>query len=227
MRRLKHLRTHEVALMKAGLGPVAGVDEAGRGACAGPLTVAACILPPEPVAALAELTDSKKLTAAARARLYPLVQHHALAYAIVFISPQEIDRLGLTHANIGGMRRAVAALGVEPGYVLTDAMSVGGLRQPFLPMIGGDATVRCIAAASVLAKHSRDVAMGELDEVYPGYGLGGHKGYGTAAHMDAVRRHGGTPIHRYSYANVAAAHSAWRARKESAAGCGITEGDTP
>lgn len=209
MRTLKHLRTYEVALDKAGLGPVAGVDEAGRGSCAGPITIAACILPIRPIAELDRLTDSKKLTVALRERLFPLVKRHAVAYSIVHIPVSRIDDRGIQHANLDGMRRAVATLDVMPGYVLTDAMRVPGMPAPHLPVIGGDAAARCIAAASVLAKVSRDHIMEHLDTLYPGYGFAAHKGYGTKIHMEAVRRHGGTPEHRYTYANVAAAHQAW------------------
>ncbi|MCF4006378.1 ribonuclease HII [Corynebacterium uropygiale] len=209
MRTLAYLRTHEVALDRALLGPVAGVDEAGRGSCCGPLTVAACILPSRSLPELAALTDSKKLSPARRAQLFPIIQRRALAWSIIHIPAAEIDRLGIQHANISGMRRAVAALELAPGYVLTDAMRVPGLACPSLPIIGGDGFVRCIAAASVLAKHARDELMVELSRTYPGYGLERHKGYGTKAHMDAVRRHGACPEHRYSYSNVAAAHERW------------------
>ncbi|WBT07928.1 ribonuclease HII [Corynebacterium sp. SCR221107] len=211
MRTLKQLRTYEVALSKAGLGPVAGVDEAGRGACCGPITIAACILPDRPIKELERLTDSKKLSEKVRAELFPVIQAKALAWAIVDISAPQIDRFGIQHANISGMRRAVARLEVRPGYVLTDAMKVPGMATSMLPIIGGDAAARCIAAASVLAKHHRDQIMLALDEKYPGYGLAGHKGYGTKAHMTAVSLHGGCPEHRYSYANVGAAHRQWLA----------------
>lgn len=209
MRTLRYLRTYEVALEKAGLGPVAGVDEAGRGACAGPISIAACVLPPQIIPELARLTDSKKLSPRQRAILYPLIKEHARAYAIVHIPAAEIDRHGIQHANISGMRRAVAMLQVQPGFVLTDAMRVPGLTCAHLPMVGGDLRVRCIAAASVLAKHSRDLILGEMGDTYPEYGFAAHKGYGTKAHMDAVRLHGGCPEHRYSYANVAIAQEQW------------------
>lgn len=209
MRTLAYLRTHEVALDRALLGPVAGVDEAGRGSCCGPMTIAACILPSRPLPELAALTDSKKLSPARRAQLFPVIKRRALAWSIIHIPAAEIDELGVQHANVSGMRRAVAALDPAPGYVLTDAMRVPGLACPSLPIIGGDGCVRCIAAASVLAKHARDELMAELAQTYPEYGLERHKGYGTQAHMDAVRRHGGCREHRYSYANVAAAHEQW------------------
>ncbi|MFP7364567.1 ribonuclease HII [Corynebacterium callunae] len=209
MRRLKQLRTFEVTLSRNGLGPVAGVDEAGRGACCGPISIAACILPERPIPELAQLTDSKKLSAATRERLMPLIKKYALAWSVVLISATDIDRFGIQHANISGMRRAVAELSLRPGYVLTDAMKVPGFSMPHLPIIGGDASARCIAAASVLAKQTRDDLMMQMAAEYPHYGLEIHKGYSTKIHMDAVRQHGGSPEHRYSYANVAAAHKQW------------------
>lgn len=209
MRRLKQLRTYEVALDQAGLGPVAGVDEAGRGACAGPLTVGACILPPRPIAELARLTDSKQLTARVRAELFDVIVAKAVAWSVVSIDARAIDERGVQVANLDGMRWAVARLEVRPGFVLTDAWRVPGLPVAQLPVVGGDQVARCVAAASVLAKVSRDRLMGELDEVVPGYGFGTHKGYSTKAHLDAVRRHGASGVHRYTYANVAAAHEEW------------------
>ena len=206
MRRLKQLRTYEVALDKAGLGPVAGIDEAGRGACFGPITIAACVLPPQPIAALEGLTDSKKLTAKRREELYAVIVDKALSHAVVHISAKDIDRRGIQNANLDGARRAVAARDIAPGYVLIDAFYIPGLTAPQLPVIGGDYTARCIAAASVLAKVSRDRLVTEMGEEYPGYGVDKHKGYSTRAHLDAVRRHGASAEHRYTYANVAAAH---------------------
>lgn len=206
VRRLKHLRTYEVALARSGAGPVAGVDEAGRGACAGPITVAACILPERPIADLARLTDSKKLSPATRAQLFPLIQQHALAWSVVSLDAGVIDARGVQTANIDGMRRAVARLALRPGYVLTDAWRVPGLPIPHLPVLSGDNTVRCIAAASVLAKVTRDRALTRLAELHPAYGFERHKGYSTREHLAAVRRHGASPVHRYTYANVVKAH---------------------
>lgn len=209
MRRLKQLRTYEVALDKAGLGPVAGIDEAGRGACFGPITIAACILPSRPLRGLEELTDSKKLTPKKRDLLFSEVVSSATAYSVVHISAGEIDRRGIQNANLDGARRAISELVVEPGFVLVDAFRVPGLTIPQLPIVGGDYTARCIAAASILAKVSRDRLVTQMAEEFPEYGLEGHKGYGTQAHMDAVRRHGASPEHRYTYANVAAAHQTY------------------
>lgn len=209
MRRLKQLRTYEVALEKAGFGPVAGIDEAGRGACFGPITIAACVLPVRPIAALEGLTDSKQLTHKRREELYTAIVDTAVAHSVVHIPAADIDSRGIQNANLDGARRAIAALGITPGYVLVDAFRVPGLTAPQLPIIGGDYTARCIAAASVLAKVSRDQLVTEMGEEYPGYGVDKHKGYSTRAHMDAVRRHGASAQHRYTYANVAAAHETY------------------
>ena len=212
MRRLKQRRTYEVALSKAGLGPVAGVDEAGRGACCGPITIAACVMPDRPIKELAQLTDSKKLTPKQREKLFPLIKDKAVDWSVLHIGAGDIDKRGIQHANISGMRRAVVRLETRPGYVLTDALFIPGLTQPHLPIVGGDAAARCIAAASVLAKVSRDHLMLDLDERFPGYGLAGHKGYGTKAHEAAIAALGASPEHRMSYSNVQRAHAQFTAR---------------
>lgn len=192
------------ALHRRGLGPVAGVDEAGRGACAGPLVVAACVLRPDDSGRLTELTDSKELTTEARERVYERVVARALSYSVVFTSASEVDALGVQVANIEGMRRAVARLDVAAGYVLTDGFAVPGMPVPNVPVVKGDRVAACVAAASVLAKVSRDRHMCELHEHYPQYGFAAHKGYSTRGHAAALERHGPCGVHRYSYANVAA-----------------------
>lgn len=192
----------ESALYRRELGPVAGVDEAGRGACAGPLVVAAVILGPKVPAALTGLDDSKKLSQAKREALYDVIRDKAVSWSVISIDPATIDVEGVHHHNLAGMRRAVAGLDVEPGYVLTDGFAVDGFPCSSLAVVGGDAAVPSISAASVLAKVTRDRFMVDLDTRYPGYGLGGHKGYGTAAHQDALARLGPSPQHRMSYANV-------------------------
>lgn len=196
------LRTLESALHRGGFGLVAGVDEAGRGACAGPLVVASVVLPQRPLRALAGLDDSKRLTAAARERLFPLILRHAVATSVVEFSNDEIDAHGVHRANIEGMRRAVAGLDPTPSYVLTDGFQVPGLPVPSLPVIGGDAAAACIAAASVLAKVTRDRIMVGLDDEYPEYGFAVHKGYCTAAHMAALTEYGVSSLHRRSWSNV-------------------------
>ncbi|OLL83232.1 Ribonuclease HII [Pseudonocardia sp. Ae263_Ps1] len=197
--------TLQTVLQRHGLGPVAGVDEAGRGASAGPLVVAACVLRPADAAALDGLTDSKLLTASAREHWYGRIRKRALDLAVVVIPPAEVDRRGVHIANIEGMRRAVAALTtVPPGYVLTDGFAVRGFGRPALAVPKGDRVAACIAAASVLAKVTRDRIMTELDAEHGAYGFAVHKGYNTPEHEGALRAHGPCPEHRFSFANVAA-----------------------
>nr|WP_212763202.1 ribonuclease HII [Gordonia araii] len=204
VRRAAALRTYEFALHNSGLGPVAGVDEAGRGACAGPLVVAACVLKPNQLRSLADLNDSKKVPPPTRRRLYGAIRKHALAHSVVVIEAEEIDRIGIHVANIEGMRRAVAALATAPGYVLSDGFAVPGLPVPSLPIIAGDANAACIAAASILAKVTRDDIMARLDDELPGYDFAVHKGYSTSHHMARIADLGPSPQHRMSYRNVAA-----------------------
>jgi ribonuclease HII len=193
------------ALDRRGLGPVAGVDEAGRGACAGPLVVAACVLRPGDGARLGELDDSKLLTPLARERVYERVLARAVDYSIIVVSPDEVDALGIHVTNIEGMRRAVTALKMCPGYVLTDGFRVPGLPAPSVPVVKGDQAVACVAAASVLAKVTRDRIMADLHGTLPVYGFDVHKGYSTAEHGAALAEHGPSEVHRWSYANVATA----------------------
>ncbi|RFD25365.1 ribonuclease HII [Mycobacterium uberis] len=199
---LRGMRVLEYALQRNGLGPVAGMDEAGRGACAGPLVVAACVLGSGRLESLAALDDSKKLSEKTREKLFPLICRYALAYHVVFIPSVEVDRCGVHVANIEGMRRAVAGLSVRPGYVLSDGFHVPGLPVPSLPVVSGDAAAACIAAASVLAKVSRDRLMVAMDADYPGYGFAEHKGYCTRAHSLALTELGPCSEHRYSFINV-------------------------
>lgn len=204
-RRDAGLYAYERVLERAGFGPVAGVDEAGRGACAGPLVVAAVVLAPERRARLEGLADSKLLTAARRERLYAEITDTAMAWSALIVSREEIDRIGLHRCNVAGMRRALAGLNLVPGYVLTDGFRVPGLVTPGLPVPKGDRVAACVAAASIVAKVTRDRLMEELHEQYPVYGFGVHKGYGTKAHSAALREHGPCPEHRLSFVNVARA----------------------
>ncbi|MGA9309061.1 MAG: ribonuclease HII [Pseudonocardiaceae bacterium] len=192
----------QTVLHRKGLGPVAGVDEAGRGACAGPLVVAACVLRPADATALAGLTDSKLLTAARREQYHDLIITRSVARNVVVIPPDEVDELGVHVANLEGMRRAVAGLAVHPGYVLTDGFRVPGLTAPNMAVIGGDRVAACVAAASVLAKVTRDRIMGDVHERMPRYGFGEHKGYCTPEHNAALLAHGPSAEHRFSYINV-------------------------
>lgn len=205
MRIGRGLYAYERALARVGLTPVAGADEAGRGACAGPLVVGACILGDDRRAQVPGLADSKLLTPAARERAYDEIVKRAKAWCVVTIPAAEIDRLGLHVCNLIGMRRALAQLVITPGYVLTDGFPVRGLAVPGLAIWKGDQVVACIAAASVLAKVTRDRIMCELDGQYPGYDLAIHKGYVTPEHNAAIRRHGPCAEHRRRFINVARA----------------------
>lgn len=195
----------QAALDRRGLGPVAGVDEAGRGACAGPLVVASCVLRPGDAARFEGLTDSKLLTAAARERMYDLILKRAVDYAVVVVPVEEVDLIGVHVSNIEGMRRAIAQLRTHPGYVLIDGFRVPGLTAPSMPVVKGDQAVACVAAASVLAKVTRDRIMAELHEALPMYGFDEHKGYCTGTHGEALAMHGPSHVHRWSFVNVAAA----------------------
>ena len=205
MRRDSGTWTLQTVLHRKGLSPVAGVDEAGRGACAGPLVVAACVLRPADAAALDGLTDSKLLTAARREHFYDLITTRAVARSVVVIPPDAVDSLGVHVANLEGMRRAVASLPVHPGYVLTDGFRVPGLTAPNMAVIGGDRASACVSAASVLAKVTRDRIMRDLHERMPWYGFDGHKGYCTPEHNASLLAHGPSAEHRFGYVNVALA----------------------
>jgi ribonuclease HII len=194
----------ERALQRRGFAAVAGADEAGRGACAGPLVVAAAVLPAGRRGEIDGLADSKLLTPLARERIYGEVMDRADAYAVVVIPPGEIDSRGLHVCNLAGMRRALAQLPQRPEYVLTDGFRVDGLDVPGLAVWKGDQVAACVAAASVIAKVTRDRMMVELHDTWPQYGFAEHKGYATPEHTAALRAHGPCRVHRYSYANVAA-----------------------
>ena len=197
--------TLQSTLHRHGLGPVAGVDEAGRGACAGPLVVAACVLRPGDARRLDGLTDSKLLTPAQREEYYALIVRRCEDSAVLVIPPTEIDRRGVHVANVEGMRRAVAALQSPPGYVLTDGFPVRGFGRPALAVPKGDQAAACVAAASVLAKVTRDRIMVGLHAELPQYGFDMHKGYCTPVHDAALAAHGPSRVHRYSFVNVRAA----------------------
>jgi ribonuclease HII len=196
------LSAYERVLARAGLEPVAGIDEAGRGACAGPLVVASVALNPRRRSRLTGIADSKALTVSAREAAYEQVIASALAWHIVVIPPGDIDRLGLHVCNVTGMRRAVAGLACRPGYVLTDGFPVRGLAVPALAMWKGDEVALCVAAASIVAKVTRDQIMRGLHKDYPEYGFSRHKGYSTPTHMRALTDHGPCREHRMSFANV-------------------------
>lgn len=193
---------------KAGQVHVAGIDEAGRGPLAGPVVVAAFTLPPQALvaaadAALAGLTDSKQLTARQRDRFFDAIVALPLArHALSVVDVEEIDAVNILQATHAGMRRAAAALLPEVDFLLVDGLPVPDLPRPSRSIVEGDAKSLLIAAASVLAKVTRDRLMVELDSRYPQYGFAKHKGYGTPDHLAALDRHGPCPAHRKSFAPV-------------------------
>ena len=204
VRREGGLYALERALQRRGFRYVAGADEAGRGACAGPLVAAAAILPEGKRGEIDELADSKLLTPLARERVYEQVVERALAWSVMIIPATEVDARGLHVSNLAAMRRALASLSTSPEYVLTDGFPVDGLGVPGLAVWKGDRVAACVAAASVLAKVTRDRIMVELDEKFPGYGFAVHKGYVTDEHSAALASKGPCAEHRFSYVNVAA-----------------------
>lgn len=181
-------------------GLICGVDEAGRGPLAGPVCAAAVILDPDqPIAGLA---DSKKLGARRREELADLIRGRCAAWAVAWASVEEIDALNILQASLLAMRRAVDGLGLRPELALVDGNRCPTLEIPGRAIVGGDASEPAISAASILAKVSRDALMLELDRHWPQYGFARHKGYPTAAHVEALRLNGVTPMHRRSFAPV-------------------------
>ncbi|GAA1433421.1 ribonuclease HII [Microlunatus lacustris] len=203
VRRDSGLYGYERALVRVGLGPVAGADEAGRGACAGPLVAGAVVLSDARHRQIKGLADSKLLTARTRERLYDEITATALAWSVVAVEPGECDRLGMHVANIMALRRALLRLDVAPTYVLTDGFPVDGLGVPGLAVWKGDRVAACVAAASILAKVTRDRIMTELDGVHPEYAFAVHKGYCTPLHQERLDLHGPSATHRMRFDNVA------------------------
>ena len=183
-------------------GHVCGVDEAGRGPWAGPVSAGAVILDPNMIPK--GLDDSKKLTAKAREALEPQIKASALAWGVGFATAEEIDTLNILQATGLAMRRAIEALSVKPAHALVDGNYRFVLPCPVTPVVGGDGKSLSIAAASILAKVARDRLMVEMDAVYPGYGFAGHKGYHATSHVAALAKLGPCPIHRRSWAPIRA-----------------------
>jgi ribonuclease HII len=189
----------ERSLMRDGAGPIAGVDEVGRGPLAGPVTVAAVILNPTDLPK--GVNDSKALSAAEREKLFEIILRKALSVAIAFASAEEIDLLNIRGATLAAMARAVNALSLRPAFALVDGCDwPPGLCCDGRAIIKGDASCLSIAAASVVAKVARDRMMTRLDALYPDYGFARHVGYGTKVHLEALARCGPTPFHRLSFA---------------------------
>ena len=176
---------------------VAGIDEAGRGPLAGPVAAGAVILPADHD--ILYLNDSKKLSAKKRDMLYDQIREEAVAWAVGLVEPARIDEINILQATYEAMRLAISQLKVSPTVLVNDAVTIPGVNIPQVPVIKGDAKCISIAAASILAKVTRDRIMEEMDAMYPAYGFAGHKGYGTKAHIEAIREHGPCPIHRRSF----------------------------
>ncbi|MBQ5834307.1 MAG: ribonuclease HII [Clostridia bacterium] len=187
----------EQELHEKGFTFVCGVDEAGRGPLCGPVVAAACILPDGYVPE--GLNDSKKLTEKKREKLFDIIRENAVAYCIAEASVEEIDRMNILEADLLAMRRAIDGLSVPADHALIDGNIARDFQIPATAVIHGDAISPSIAAASILAKVTRDRLCLELDQAYPQYGIAKHKGYGTKAHMDALRLHGPSPIHRKQF----------------------------
>ena len=198
------MKVIESLLIDAGITPLAGVDEAGRGACAGPLVIASVVLADPFAPELAKVRDSKDVSEAEREKLFDVVTAAALSISVISVPAAEVDSRGVHAANLDGMRRAVQGLSVIPSYVLTDGYAIEGLAIPNVAVWKGDQVVTCISAASIVAKVTRDRAMRELDASFPDYGFAKHKGYITKAHTEALQAHGPCIEHRRSFANIAA-----------------------
>jgi ribonuclease HII len=197
------MKAIEELLRNAGISPIAGVDEAGRGPCAGPLVVAAVILKDPFAPELAAVRDSKEVSESKREALFDVIMNIAESVSVITVPAAEVDERGVHVANLDGMRRAVKGLRIEPAYVLTDGYAIEGLAIPNVAVWKGDQVVTAISAASIIAKVTRDRMMIELDAIYPQYGFAQHKGYITAIHTAALNEHGPCVEHRKSFSNIA------------------------
>jgi ribonuclease HII len=194
----------ESQLIDAGITPLAGVDEAGRGACAGPLVIASVILHDPFADELSAVRDSKDVSEKERENLYELLVEKAAAISTIIVTPTQVDERGVHAANLDGMRRAVQGLSITPAYVLTDGYAIDGLGIANLAVWKGDQVAHSISAASIIAKVTRDRIMREIDTQYPHYGFAKHKGYITASHTKALNEYGPCREHRRSFSNIAA-----------------------
>lgn len=193
--RLDTMREYERQYRHYGL--ICGVDEAGRGPLAGPVVAGAVILPED--CEILYLNDSKQLSEKRREALYDEIREKAVAWAVGMASPARIDEINILQATYEAMEEAVKKLDPAPRILLNDAVRIPGLEQPQVPIIGGDARSLSIAAASIMAKVTRDRLMKEYDQILPQYGFAAHKGYGTASHIEAIKKYGPSPIHRNTF----------------------------
>ncbi len=197
IRRYQDMSEYENEARKNGFMVIAGLDEAGRGPLAGPVVAGCCVLDPEVM--VLGVNDSKKLSEKKRAELFPLIQEKALSYGVGIVDEKVIDQINILEATKLAMKKAVQALSVQPDLLLIDALRLPDLVIHQEDIIKGDAKSVSIAAASILAKETRDRIMREYDSVYPEYGFAKHKGYGTKEHIEAIRKYGPCPIHRRSF----------------------------
>ncbi|MBS5603226.1 MAG: ribonuclease HII [Enterocloster asparagiformis] len=193
--RLEQMREYENTYAACAM--ICGIDEAGRGPLAGPVAAGAVILPKDCI--LLYLNDSKKLSEKRREELFVQIKEQAVAWCVGIVGPERIDEINILQATYEAMRQAVAGLGVKPDLLLNDAVEIPGVDIMQVPIIKGDAKSVSIAAASILAKVTRDHMMVEYDQLFPDYGFAKHKGYGTAAHIQAIQELGPCPIHRRSF----------------------------
>ncbi len=194
-KRLDAMRSYEREYARCGL--ICGIDEAGRGPLAGPVVAGAVILPKD--CEILYLNDSKQISAKRREELFDEIREKAVAWGIGMASPARIDEINILQATYEAMRQAVGALDPAPQILLNDAVRIPGIELPQVPIVKGDAKSLSIAAASVLAKVTRDRLMVEYDKVMPEYGFAAHKGYGSAAHIEALKKYGPSPIHRRTF----------------------------
>lgn len=195
LERLKHMRVYEEQYAQAGF--ICGIDEAGRGPLAGPVVAGAVILPKD--CNILYLNDSKQLSEKKREELYETIMNEAVATGIGYASPERIDEINILQATYEAMREAITKLSVKPDLLLNDAVTIPEVSMKQVPIVKGDAKSVSIAAASIIAKVTRDRLMVEYDQVFPEYGFASHKGYGSAAHIAALKAYGPTPIHRRSF----------------------------
>jgi len=196
--RLLNLKQIDKKFFDMGMQYVCGIDEAGRGPLAGPVVVASVMLPKDSM--IEGVNDSKKISESKREKLYDVILQEAISYGIGIIYQEEIDEINILQATKKGLHEAVANMEIKPNVILVDALTgIDTLGIPYKSIIKGDAKSYSIGAASIIAKVTRDRIMREWDKVYPEYGFAGHKGYGTAKHIEAIKKYGLTPIHRKTF----------------------------
>ncbi len=196
--RLIELKKIDKEFYDKGVKYIAGIDEAGRGPLAGPVVVASVILPQDSM--IEGINDSKKISEAKREKLYEIITNEAISYGVGIIYQEEIDEINILQATKKGLTEAIKQMSIKPNIIMVDALSgIDTLGIPYKSIIKGDAKCYSIAAASIVAKVTRDRIMREWDKVYPEYGFESHKGYGTAKHIAAIKQYGPCPIHRRSF----------------------------